>query len=101
MKSVNNKLSCIVDYWVDSILKGYIIEFSINSIKSYNGNKKIYPQRQRQKMLPPFTHLGHVAEIFKPLGASLGASLESRVSPCSWLLRLGSTPNEAKGGRPC
>ena len=26
-----------------------------------------------------FTHLGHVAEIFKPLGVSLGASLESRM----------------------
>ena len=51
-------------------------------------------------LLPPFTHLGHVAEIFKPLGVSLGASLKSRLSPCSWLLHLGSTPNEAKAGRP-
>ena len=36
-----------------------------------------------QGVLPPFTHLGHVAEIFKPLGVSLGGSLESRLSPCS------------------
>ena len=63
-------------------------------------NKKIYPWQQHQKVLPPFTHLGHVTEIFKPLGVSLGPSLESRLSPCSWLLRLGSTPNKAKGGRP-
>ena len=34
-------------------------------------------------VFPPFTHLGHVEEIFKPLGVSLGASLESRLSPCS------------------
>ena len=34
-------------------------------------------------MLPPFTHLGYVAEIFKPLGVFLGASLESKLSPCS------------------
>ena len=34
-------------------------------------------------LLPPFTHLGHVAEILKPLGVSLGASLESRLSPSS------------------
>ena len=47
----------------------------------------------------PYTHPSHVAEIFKPLGVSLGASLESRLSPCSWLLCLGSTPNKAKGGR--
>ena len=51
-------------------------------------------------MLPPFTHLCHVAEIFKPLNVSLGASLKSRLSPYSWLLRLVSTPNGAKGGRP-
>ena len=43
---------------------------------------------------------GDVAEIFKPLGVSLGASIESRLSACSWLLHLGSIPNEAKGGRP-
>ena len=55
----------------------------------------------RWGMLPPFTHPGHMAEIFKPLGVSLGESLESRLSPCSWLLRLGSTPNETKGCRPC
>ena len=52
------------------------------------------------RLLPPFTHLGYVAEIFKPLNVSLGEILESRLSPCSWLLRLGLTPNEAKGGRP-
>ena len=51
-------------------------------------------------LLPPFTHLSYVAEIFKPLGVSLGASLESTLSPCSLLLCLGSTPNKAKGGRP-
>ena len=45
-------------------------------------------------------HLGHVVQIFKPLGVSLVETLESRLSPCSWHLRLVSTPNEAKGGRP-
>ena len=64
------------------------------------GNKNIYPRQRCQKVFPPFTHLGHMAEIFKLLGASLGACLDSRLSPCSWLLHLGSTPNEAKGGRP-
>ena len=59
-----------------------------------------HPSISFGSLLPPFTHLGHVAEIFKSLGVSLGASLKSRLSPCSWLLRLGSTPNEAKGGRP-
>ena len=43
---------------------------------------------------------GDMEDIFKPLSVSLGAILESRVSPCSWLLCLVSTSNEAKGGRP-
>ena len=35
-------------------------------------------------LLPPFTQLGeNVAKIFKPLGVSLGESLEARLSPCS------------------
>ena len=52
-------------------------------------NKKIYPWQWPQKVLPPFTHLGYVVEIFKPLGVSLGESLELRLSPCSWLLCSG------------
>ena len=36
LKSVNNKISCVVDYWVDSILEGYITEFTVNTTKSYN-----------------------------------------------------------------
>ena len=42
------------------------------------------------------TLAGDVAEIFKPLGVSLGVSLESRLSPCSWILRLGLTPTTYK-----
>ena len=34
-------------------------------------------------VLPFFTHLGYMAEIFKPLGVSLGESIESRLSPYS------------------
>ena len=63
------------------------------SLKSQGKNKLA--------LFPPFRHLGgNVAKIFKPLGLSLEVSLESRMPPCSWLLHLGSTPNEAKGGRP-
>ena len=41
-----------------------------------------YEDYRMKDMFPPFTHLGHVVEIFKPLSVSLGASLESRLSPC-------------------
>ena len=36
MKSVNNKISHVVDYWVDSIMEGYIIEFAVENFKSHN-----------------------------------------------------------------
>ena len=55
----------------------------------------------RQCVLPPNTHFKH-GEVSNPLGVSLGASYESGTQ-ChldSQLLRLGLTPNEAKGGRP-
>ena len=58
-------------------------------------------KKVEEVVLPPFTHpVGNVAEIFKSLGVSLGASLESRLSPCASLLRLGQLLIEAKGGRP-
>ena len=41
------------------------------------------PTRPKWAVFLPFTHLGHMAEIFKPLGVSLGESLELRLSPCS------------------
>ena len=47
----------------------------------YQGN--IEQSAQKMSVLPPFTHLGYVAEIFKPLSVSLGEILESRLSPCS------------------
>ena len=33
--SVSNTVSRVVDFWVDSILQGYIIEFTIDTITSY------------------------------------------------------------------
>ena len=42
----------------------------------------------------------NAVEIFKLLGVFLGASLESGTVTWSFLLRLGLTPNKAKGGSP-
>jgi len=36
LKSISNPISREVDYWFDSILGGYIIEFAIDTVKSYS-----------------------------------------------------------------
>ena len=35
-KRVNNPISRVVDFWVDSILEGYITEFVVDTITSYS-----------------------------------------------------------------
>ena len=34
--SVSNTISIVVDFWVDSILQGYITEFEVDTITSYS-----------------------------------------------------------------
>jgi len=36
LKKVYNKIYCAVDYWLYSILGGYIPEFVVDTFKSYN-----------------------------------------------------------------
>jgi hypothetical protein len=37
---VNNKFTSVVYFWLDSIVEGFIIEFAIDTVKSYNETKK-------------------------------------------------------------
>jgi hypothetical protein len=36
VNTINNQISCVVDFWLDSVLGGYINEFSIDCTRSYN-----------------------------------------------------------------
>ena len=36
MESVNNTISRDVNFWVDSVSEGYIIEIAMDTIKSYS-----------------------------------------------------------------
>ena len=36
LKIVRNHVSRVVDFWIDSILEGYIIEFDVDTITSYS-----------------------------------------------------------------
>ena len=60
----------------------------------FHFDKKMCPSMERhprilcwwiveRDLLLPYTQLGNVVEIFNPLSVSLGASLVSRLSPCS------------------
>ena len=36
LQHVNNKFTCAVDFWIDSIVEGFITEFVVDTPKSYN-----------------------------------------------------------------
>ena len=40
--SVSNSISRAVDFWVDSILQGYITEFAVDTITSYSEAERIF-----------------------------------------------------------
>jgi len=40
LQQVNNKFTRIVDFWLDSIVVGFITEFAIDTPKSYNAAKQ-------------------------------------------------------------
>ena len=49
--SVSNSVSRAVDFWVDSILQGYIIEFVVDTITSYSEAKINFFQGPRRRYL--------------------------------------------------
>ena len=49
--SVSNKISRVVDFWVDSILQGYINEFAVDTIKSYSEAERNFFQGPRRRYL--------------------------------------------------
>ena len=49
--SVSNAVSGAVDFWVDSILQGYITEFAVDTITSYSEAERNFFQGQRRRYL--------------------------------------------------
>ena len=49
--SVSNPLSRAVDFWVDSILQGYITKFAADTIASYSEAEIIFFQGPRRRYL--------------------------------------------------
>ena len=49
--SVSNPISRDVDFWVESILQGYIIEFAVEMITSYSEEERNFFQGPRRRYL--------------------------------------------------
>ena len=49
--SVSNPISRVVDFWVDSILQGYITNFAVEMITSYSEAKIIFFQGPQRRYL--------------------------------------------------
>ena len=51
LTSVSNTIYRAVDFWVDSILQGYITEFEVETITSYSEDERIFFQGPRRRYL--------------------------------------------------
>ena len=49
--NVSNTISRAIDFWVDSILQGYIIEFAVEAITSYSEAKRNFFKGPRIRCL--------------------------------------------------
>ena len=49
--SVSKTISRAIDFWVDSILQGYITEFVVEAITSYSEAERIFSQGPRRRYL--------------------------------------------------
>jgi hypothetical protein len=48
---VNNKFTHIVDFWLDSIVVGFITKFGVDTVKSYNAVEKEFLRRPRGRYI--------------------------------------------------
>ena len=51
LKRINNPVSKAVDFWIDSIIEGYITEFHVDMITSYSEAKRKFFQGPRSRYL--------------------------------------------------
>ena len=49
--NVSNTISRVVDFWVDSILQGYITEFVVDTITSYSEAERNFFQGPQRRYL--------------------------------------------------
>jgi hypothetical protein len=51
LQQVNNKFTCAVDFWLDSIVAGFITEFVVDTTTSYSVVEKEFPRGPRGRYI--------------------------------------------------
>jgi hypothetical protein len=51
LERVNNKFTCIVDFWLDNITAGFITEFAVDTTKSYTAVEKYFLKGPRGRYI--------------------------------------------------
>ena len=51
LKNTNNSISCTVDFWPNSLLEGFVIEFVVDTLKAYNEAERYLFKGYRGKYL--------------------------------------------------
>ena len=51
VKSIDNPISWVVDFWLVSLLEGFIIEFAVDQRKSFNEAERYFFKGYRSKYL--------------------------------------------------
>jgi hypothetical protein len=51
LQQVNNKFTHAVDFWLDSIVAGFITEFAVDTMKSYNATEKEFLKGPRGRYI--------------------------------------------------
>jgi hypothetical protein len=51
LQQVNNKFTCAIDFWLDSIVAGFITEFAVDTTKSYTTAEKDFLKGPRGRYI--------------------------------------------------
>jgi hypothetical protein len=51
LKRVNKKIMCVVDFWLDNIVVGYITKYIVNTLNCYIIEKKDFLKGPRKRYI--------------------------------------------------
>jgi hypothetical protein len=51
LQQVDNKFTRVVDFWLDNIVAGFITEFAVDTVKSYNAAEKEFLKGPRGRYI--------------------------------------------------
>ena len=51
LQQVDNKFTCVVEFWLDNIVAGFIIEFVVDIVKSYSTTEKDFLEGPRGRYI--------------------------------------------------